>query len=186
MQMDAEKRNKVILGGLIICVVLYGLWTYFVEPTSKSLVSSEAAITQIQTDLRKAKATISRIDELGKKLAAAAELESKMFSGQPEGAPVAWLPPRLEAFFARQGVRCVAKSSGDPKPLSPDAAELQVYSWMVEFTRVDFLKFGAALAAFETSQPLFVISEVQINHSPDEPEFQNVTLQIQNIIKRTK
>ena len=95
----------------------------------------------------------------------------------PEGAPIAWFPPRMKAFFASQHIdRVTAKMENNAPFKEPELSSWVKYTWVVDIPQTDFRSLGNAVAALENSEPLLSVTKVSIKASADVPEFQQVTL----------
>lgn len=168
---------------MMIVIVLYVAWSSFITPAQSSLKASEQEIARLDEELRKAKATITRISNFEEKLAKASKKEDVMFDKQPMGSPLAWVPPRLENFFVRQGLSCMVQTNDSSTPLTGQSQHLQVYKWKLNFQSADFLKFGAGLASFETNHPLVGIQSIKISFQPENPANQSITVVANSIVR---
>ena len=120
----------------------------------------------------------------------------KMFSGKmsfsmktfyPEGAPIAWFPPRIKTFFASQKIdKTSARLENTGSFSEPELSGWVKYSWLIDLPRTDYKELGHAIAELENSEPLLAINRLSILASPEQPRFQNVTLAVANAIMEKK
>ncbi len=104
----------------------------------------------------------------------------------PEGAPIAWFPPRMKSLFANQQIEKAnarLETSGAYK--QPELARWTKYTWNIEIPEADFAMLGKAIAQLENNEPLLSIVKLSIHEIPNSPEFQQVNLSANTaIIKR--
>src|SRR5260370_40928953 len=86
----------------------------------------------------------------------------KAFS--PEGAAIAWFPPRMKTFFASQGIdRTVARVESNTNFTQSELAAWTKYNWLIEIPKADFTVLGKALAELENRQRLLSITKLMIH-----------------------
>ena len=62
----------------------------------------------------------------------------------PEGAPIAWFPPRAKAFFADQGIdRAVARLESNTNFKQSELAAWTKYNWLIELPQVSLFVVAA-------------------------------------------
>jgi hypothetical protein len=95
----------------------------------------------------------------------------------PEGAPIAWFPPRIKAFFANQQIdKAFARLESSSTFKQTELAEWSKVNWVIDLPQADFVTLGTAIAELENSEPLLAITKIKIQTLPDQPQFQQVTL----------
>src|SRR5260370_20880588 len=105
-------------------------------------------------------ATLAQIDDQQKKIdssktevAKAANLERQakdsmarfaaLKAMSPEGAPIAWFPPRVKTFFANQGIdRAIARLESNTNFKQTELAAWTKYNWLIERPQPDFASLG--------------------------------------------
>jgi hypothetical protein len=110
-----------------------------------------------------------------------AETATKRFAAlkalSPEGAPIAWFPPRVKAFFANQEIdKATARLESSAAYKEADLANWMRYNWVIELPQTDFATLGKAIAALENAEPLMSVVRLTIKAMPEDPQFQQVTL----------
>lgn len=103
----------------------------------------------------------------------------------PDGAPIAWFPPRMKQFFAAEGATASSVRLLGTTPLKqPELDRFARHEWSIAFDATDFSSLGKSIARLENEQPLLAIYQLQIHASPDHPENQAATLGTSIILKR--
>lgn len=182
--MDQEKIKRIILAVLLAIAGSYITYTALIEPAQSSIKRAEKEAEELQANIRKGRGMQAAVADLEKKVAEGKEKVDAYFRNQQKGAPVAWVPPQIEGFFARQGVKAIVKSAGAPEPLDPKTPDLQVYSWTVDVAGADFIKLGTAIAAFENAFPLAQINTLRIAPAGDSPALQTCSMKVFGIIRQ--
>jgi hypothetical protein len=57
-----------------------------------------------------------------------------------------------------------------------DLANWMRYNWSIDLPQTDFSTLGMAVAALENSEPLLSVMRITIRATPEDPQFQQVTL----------
>ncbi len=95
----------------------------------------------------------------------------------PEGAPIAWFPPRMKLFFANQQIeKTTARLEGNGPFKQPELAEWQRYTWQIDIPQTNITTAGKAIAQLENSEPLMSVSRISIKADANDPQFQQVNL----------
>jgi hypothetical protein len=95
----------------------------------------------------------------------------------PEGAPIAWFPPRMKTFFASQEIdKATARLENSVAYKEADLSGWMRYNWAVDLPQTDFPTLGKAVAALENSEPLLSIMRITIRATQEDPQFQQVSL----------
>ena len=95
----------------------------------------------------------------------------------PEGAPIAWFPPRMKLFFANQQIeKSTVRLETNSPYKQPELAEWLKYTWQIDLPQTDFTAAGKAIAQLENSEPLLGITRLSMKADANEPQFQQVNL----------
>ena len=107
-------------------------------------------------------------------------------NSNPEGAPIAWFPPRIKVFFANQQIdKAVARLEGNLPYKEADLSGWTRYNWTIDLPQTDFSTLGYAMAQLENTEPLLSINHLHIHALPEDPQFQQVSLSVATaILKR--
>src|SRR5438045_8327868 len=93
-----------MLGGFGLIGLLYVYFTFFLGPLNKSRNSIQGKINGLQEKVASSKAEISKATKLEATAHAATVRYDALRALSPDGAPIAWFPPRMKTFFAGQQI----------------------------------------------------------------------------------
>ena len=137
----------------------------------KKIDSSKAEVAKAATLERQAKDAMARFATL------------KALT--PEGAPIAWFPPRIKTFFASQQIdRAVARLESNTNFKQNELAAWTKYNWLIELPQADFAALGKSIAELENSQPLLSITKLTIHVLPEQPQFQQVAIAATTVVEK--
>ena len=103
----------------------------------------------------------------------------------PEGAPIAWFPPRVRAFFANQQIdKVVARLESSTGFKQTELTGWMKYSWIIDLPQADYETLGRAIAELENTAPLMSITKLSIHTLPEQPQFQRVDLAAVNVLEK--
>ena len=102
----------------------------------------------------------------------------------PEGAPIAWFPPRMTAFFARHNLKGITTRSGgiDSAP-DPVMRDYRNANWTLDIPQVGVSALGITLAGLENEEKLLEITRLQVSTQADAPDKQHVSLNLLTLLK---
>jgi hypothetical protein len=172
-----DQMKKLMLSAMGFVVLIYVYFSFFLGPLNTSRGSTLGQITQLQDKMAGSKAEMAKTAKLEKQAEAATERFAALKGLSPEGAPIAWFPPRMKAFFANQEIdRVTARMESSGAYKESDLAGWTRYNWVIEIPQTDFSTLGKAVAALENAEPLLSVMRITIKALPDDPQFQQVTL----------
>ena len=172
-----DQIKKLMLSAMGFVVLLYVYFSLFLGPLNASRNSTLSQITQLQNKIAGSKTELAKTAKLEKQAETATQRFAALKGLSPEGAPIAWFPPRMKAFFANQEIdRATARMENSGAYKETDLAGWTRYNWVIELPQTDFSTLGKAVAALENAEPLMSIMRVAIKALPDDPQFQQVTL----------
>ena len=152
---------------------------------NKSRALAEKTINDLQTKLGTSKSEMTKADRLEKQATAATTRFAALKTLSPEGAPIAWFPPRMKLFFANQQIdKATARLESSSAFKEPELAEWMRYNWVIDLPQTDFVSLGKAVAELENTEPLLSISKLSLKAGTDDPQFQVVTLSANNAIMK--
>jgi hypothetical protein len=177
-----EQKQKLAFSVIGFLALLYVYFTFFLAPLNKSRTTAERTIADLTAKLDASEADVKRARALEQQATDATTRFAAMKELSPEGAPIAWFPPRLRLFFANHNVdRVTARLESQAPFTQPELSEWSRYSWVIDLPQTDFVSAGRAIAELENREPLLAISRLTMKASADEPQFQQVSL-IANLI----
>jgi hypothetical protein len=177
VNLNKDQIQKLALSTMGFIVLLYVYFSFFLGPLSTSRDSALAQIDQFQDKIANSKNELAKTSKLEKQANASTQRFAALKALSPEGAPIAWFPPRMKAFFANQEID---KSSARLETSSPfkeaDLASWMRYNWLLEIPQADYSTLGKAVSSLENTEPLMSIMRISIKALPEDPQFQQVTL----------
>ena len=170
----------------MLAILTYCYFDFLLNPLQASAVAAEAESAKIEKDIKGADARLREFGALKVRAAEAGDLVTQVNAFIPEGAPIAWFPPRIKAFFLRQGMRdCTVR------PLTTERtgdAELDKtfsnVSWGVDLPTTEFVPLGIAIAGLENEEPNLEITSLRISTRAENPEQQQVTFEALTLLKK--
>ena len=185
MKLDKEQTKKLVLGIFGLIGLLYVYFAFFLGPLNKSAQAAKARMQELQSKLASSKGEMSKAARLEESARAATAHYDALRALSPDGAPIAWFPPRIKAFFAGQQIdRANVRLESSTPFKEKELAIWTRYLWLIDLPQADFGTLGRAIALLENSNPLLTINKLTVRASPDSPEFQQVTLLASTIIDK--
>ncbi len=183
--MNKDQTKKLFLGGLGLIALVYVYFSFFLGPLNKSRNIVQNKIKDLQTKVATSKAEISKATKLEETAHAATVRYEALRALSPDGAPIAWFPPRMKTFFSNHQIDRVTtrlESSGDFK--EKELAGWSRYLWDIDLPQADFESLGNAMAQLENTNPLLSIKKLRIHAAPEDPEMQKIVFTAATIINK--
>ena len=181
-----DQIQKIGLSAIGFVALLYVYFNFFLGPLNKSRATMTATIHNLEGKLGSSKSETTKAAKLEQQAGSATGRFAALKSLSPEGAPIAWFPPRMKSLFANERIEKAnarLETSGAYK--QPELAGWTKYTWNIEISEADFAMLGKAIAQLENSEPLLSVVKLSIHAIPNSPEFQQVNLSANTaIIKR--
>jgi hypothetical protein len=182
---NKDQIQKVALSVVGFIFLLYVYFNFFLGPLNRSRNTMLAAIKDKQTKLDSSKSDMNKATALEQKAKTATARFATLKSLNPEGAPIAWFPPRIKVFFANQQIdKAVARLENNTAFKQPELSGWTKYSWSIDLPQADYATLGKAIAELENAEPLLSVAKLSIRALPDQPQFQQVVLLASNIIEK--
>lgn len=179
-----DQIQKIVLSGIGLVALLYVYFNFFLGPLNKNRASMEVILTDLQTKLGSSKNELAKANNLERQAGNATTRYAAMQALAPEGAPIAWFPPRIKAFFSNQRIdKVVARLDSSTSVAKPGLEGWLSYSWLINVPQAEFSTFGNAIAELENAEPLLAINKITIHASSDQPQFQQIELVAANVIQ---
>jgi hypothetical protein len=183
--LNQDQIKKVVLSGFGLLIFLYVYFTLFLGPLNKSRQAAQAAIADTQNKIDTSKNEMAKTVTLERQ---AKELTGKLTALKalnPEGAPIAWFPPRIKGFFAEQRIdKAMARLEGTTNFKEADLAGWAKYDWLIDLPQTDYASLGQAIAALENTEPLLCIRRLNIHITAQQPQFQQVAIAATTAIEK--
>jgi hypothetical protein len=166
-------------------ILLYVYFTFFLGPLNRSRHAMIAAIEDKQAKLNSSQAHLTKASKLEQQAKAATARYAAFKALTPEGAPIAWFPPRIKTFFANQGIdKATARLESSSAFKQAALASWSKYIWLIDIPQADYARLGKAIAELENTEPLLSLNKVSFRASTDQPEYQQVVLSATTIIQK--
>lgn len=183
--MTKDQIQKLALSAIGFVVLLYVYFNFFLGPLNKGRTASEASIASMQGKLASSKTEMMKARNLEQQASSATTRFGALKALSPEGAPIAWFPPRMKAFFANQQIeKATVRLDGNSAYKEPEMSEWQRHTWLMELPQTDFATLGKALAELENSEPLLSIPRLSIKALGNDPQFQQVSVTASSAIMK--
>jgi hypothetical protein len=184
-KLNKNQIQKLALSAMGFVFLLYVYFTFFLGPLNKSRATTMAAIEDRQRKLDSSKSEMARATNLERKAKDATARFAALKALSPEGAPIAWFPPRMKVFFANQQIdKAVARLESNAAFKEPELAAWTKYNWLIELPQADFASLGKAIAELENAEPLLTVTKLSIHTMPESAQFQHVAIAATTAIEK--
>jgi hypothetical protein len=184
IKLDKDQQKKVLLSLMLLVGTIYCYFTFLLNPLRASEVAAEAESVGFTKKIAEADGKMRGFNTLKTQAAEARELVDQVNAFIPTGAPIAWFPPRLRAFFDRQGIK-----GSNVRLRSTERPEAELTkgfingSWVIDLPNTSFFPVGIAIAGLENEEYLLEITDLKIGARADSPEFQTVSIEAATLLK---
>ena len=179
-----DQLQKIILSSLMMIGLIYCYFTFLIAALNKSDVDTANTIDKLDKQIAAAKSNVKRSASVEEQARSSEELLAQVNDMVPDGAPIAWFPPRMNTFFARHGVKGVAvRSAGIDATTDPVMKDFRNANWTVDIPQVGSTALGITLAGLENEEKLLEITKLQVTTQVDAPEKQRVSLNLLTLLK---
>jgi hypothetical protein len=177
IKLSKDQIKKVMLSAMGFVVLVYVYFSFFLGPLNRSRDTMLTQIDEFQGKVASSKSELTKTSNLEKQADASTKRFAALKALSPEGAPIAWFPPRIKTFFANQEIdKATARLEASVAYKEPDLANWVRYNWLLELPQADFSTLGQAVASLENTEPLLSITRISIKALPEDPQFQQITL----------
>jgi hypothetical protein len=183
MKLTKDQIQKIGLGAMMLVGVIYAYNEFLLSPLQQEQEVAKAALATLDPQVVAAKKQIAKTKTLEAKGPETDLLIKQVGDMIPEGAPVAWFPPKMTDFFKRQGIEKVAARMNN-EFAEKDMPGFRRISWSLDVPGAEFVKLAAALSALENEEPLFEIHSVDVETNRESTQFQHITVNINSISRQ--
>ena len=182
---SSDQIKKMALSAMGFIVLLYVYFTFFLGPLQKSRDAALANIDELQKKIDGSKGEMTKAANLERQAKDATARFTALKALSPDGAPIAWFPPRIKTFFANQQIdKATARLDTNTNFKQPELSAWAKYNWLIELPQADFATVGKAIAELENSEPLLSITKLTIHVVPNESQFQQVGIGATTVIEK--
>lgn len=176
-KLTKDQIQKIALSGVGFLVLVYVYFSFFLGPLNRSRDTMERTIADLQGKVAASTGELQKAAKLEQQATDATSRFAAMKALSPEGAPIAWFPPRMKLFFTNQQIeRTNARLDTSVPFKEPELASWMRYNWLIDLPQTDFATAGRAISELENSEPLLAIGKLTMKALADEPQFQQVSL----------
>jgi len=184
-KLSKDQIKKLALSAMGFVFLLYVYFTFFLGPLQKIRASTLAEIDQFQKKIDGSKGEMTKAASLERQAKDATARFAALKSMIPDGAPIAWFPPRMKTFFANQQVdKAVARLESTTNFKQGDMTNWTKYNWLIELPQADFAAVGRSIADLENNEPLLSVTKLSIHTLPNDPQFQQVGIAATTVIEK--
>lgn len=181
---NKDQKQKIFLSSLLMIGLVYCYFNFLLDPLSKQDKINRAQIEALDGQLDKAKTALKRSRSVQDQARSAEETLAQVGDMIPEGAPIAWFPPRVRAFFDRHALKgAVVRPGSLDAPPDPAMHNFRTADWTIDLPQAGIVPLGIALAGLENEEKLLEITRLQISTQADSPEKQRVSLSVTTLLK---
>ncbi len=185
ISLTKDQVQKLTLSAIGFVALLYIYFTFFLGPLNRSRTSMLGNISDLQAKLSASKGQLSKASNLERQAGTATTRFTALKALSPEGAPIAWFPPRMKTFFASQQIdKAIARLESNTQFKQPELAAWARYNWIIDLPQTEFATLGKAVAQLENAEPLLSIMRVSIRTVPEDAQFQQVNLSASTVIEK--
>lgn len=182
MKLTKDQIQKIALGAMIFCGVVYGYFDFLLGPQSVARATALKEAEALAPKIDAARAQIAKTKALETKETATQALLDQVKAMIPGGAPIAWVPTKISDLFKGEDVERVSSRMVN-ELAEKELAGYAKFSWTVEIPSVELITFGSALSTLENAEPLMEITSLDIEGSRESVQFQRVTFTLHNIVR---
>jgi hypothetical protein len=184
-KLNSDQIKKLVLSTMGFVFLIYAYFTFFLGPLDKSRHEAETAIANFQHKMDSSKGELQKAINLERQAKDATARFAAFKALTPEGAPIAWFPPRIKSFFADRNIdKAVARLEGTGTFKEAELASWIRYNWLIDLPKSDYLSVAQAIADLENAEPLLSINKLSIHPVTDQPQFQQVTIAATTVIEK--
>jgi hypothetical protein len=176
-KLSKDEVQKLALSLLGFVALLYVYFAFFLGPLNNGRATAERTMADLQAKLASSKTEMAKAQKLEREATSATTRFSALQALSPEGAPIAWFPPRMKTFFASHKIeRPSIRLENTGTFTEPELQNWSRLTWQFDLPQTEFITVGKALAELENTEPLLSVMRLTMRAAGDNPQFQQVTL----------
>ncbi len=183
MKLTKDQIQKIFLSSLLMIGLIYCYFTFLIDPLGRRDKNNAAAIEELDGKLATARTEIKRSKSVQDQAKTAEETLAQVGDMVPEGAPIAWFPPRIKAFFDRHNIKNTTVQSVGMDAVDATLGGYRNAHWTINIPQASMTQLGIALAGLENEEKLLEITRLQITSVADSPEKQHVSMNVVTLLK---
>src|SRR4051795_9748506 len=144
-KLNKDQVKKVGLTAVGFVILLYVYFSFFLGPLNRSRNTMLTAIADKRAKINSCQENLAKTAKLEQQAKSATTRFAALKALNPEGAPIAWFPPRMKAFFGNQQIdKATARLETSGAFKENDLASWMRYNWVIELPQADFSTLGTA------------------------------------------
>src|SRR5438067_333757 len=184
-KLSKDQIKKLALSAMGFVVLLYVYFSFFLGPLQKIRDATLSQIADRQTKIDSSKSEVTKASTLERQAKDAMVRFAALKALTPEGAPIAWFPPRTKTFFTNQGIdRAIARLESNTIFKQTELAAWTKYNWLIDLPQADFAALGKSIAELANAQPLLSITKLSMHLLPEQPQFQQLVIAATTVIEK--
>jgi len=184
-KLSKDQIKKLLLSAIGFVFLLYVYFNFFLGPLQKIRDNTLTEIADCQKKIDDSKSEVAKAAALERQAKESMARFAALKGLTPDGAPIAWFPPRMKTFFTNQQIdHAVGRLESTGNFKQTELAAWTKYNWLIDLPQVDFVALGKSIAELENTQPLLSITKLSIRVQPDQPQFQQVALAATTLIEK--
>ncbi len=181
MKLEQEQIKKIGASVGVFVALLWGYYAYLLGPLEQSEKNSSSGIASLGPQIDDAKSQIAKTADLEKKAPEATAFLINIKNTIPDGAPIAWFPPKIAEFFKSHGIeKCTTHMISDSPDPMPGFRRIV---WSVDVPRAEFVPLGVAVSSLENEEPLMTVLNVSVDAMREDAQRQHATLILSTLVK---
>lgn len=182
-KLSKDQIQKIVLSSLLMIGLIYCYFQFLIFPLNAADARARKEIADLDTKMGTSGKRLTKLKTIDEQARSSSDVLAQVNSMIPGGEPIAWFPPRMRAFFDRQGIKDVVTRLEKKDKLSePELSDFASCGWAIDLPAVDFVPLGIALAGLENEEPLLEITRLQISTTLEKPEVQRVSMSVTTIL----
>jgi len=184
-KLSSDQIKKLALSAMGFVFLLYVYFTFFLGPLQKSRDTTLKQIDELQKKIDGSKDEMAKAANVERQAKDATTRFAALKTLTPDGAPIAWFPPRMKTFFASQQIdKAAARLESTTNFKQAELSGWSKYNWLIELPQADFAAVGKSIADLENAEPLLSITKLSIHVIPNESQFQQVGIAATTVIEK--
>lgn len=181
-KLGKDAIQKIAFSAIVLVALLYVYFNLLLAPLTKGEAVARDAIAKMEKQITDGKQQLQQAQKLEASSRPAAEQIKFLKNSIPDGAPVAWFPPQITAFMKQHGIEKIAVRLNN-EVADPALPGFRKLFWTIDVPKVEFVPLGLTIAALENEHPLMEITNLGIEQSKENVQFQHATLTVSTIVK---
>ena len=183
MKLDKEQIQKLVLGVLLMFGLLYVYFDLLLGPVNGGRKVATDNLDGLVPQLATANAQVTKTKTMEEHSPEAIRLVKQVEAMIPDGAPVAWFPPKLSDYFKKHRIDKVTARMNN-ESIDKNYVGYRRVNWGVDLPKVDFISLAAAIAELENQEPLLEIQSLDIEAGREEAQMQHATLNLNILVRQ--